>query len=153
MTKRVDFILLSADACSWVKESQPTDPGEGAGQGSTGGTRACGMGLAVLSARVLYRSKKPRFSDRALFFLQNARTVGRRLRKNRGGSESHSGSRVFLLGDAEGPREFSSALLHYRTLLFLVYVVETSENNLCLLSFADGQGSVCNSVSTSARTS
>lgn len=82
-------------------------------------------------------SEKSRFSDRALFFLQNARTVGRRLRKSRGGSESYSSSRAFLLGDAERPCEFISALLHYWTLLFLVHVVETSENNLCLLSFAE----------------
>lgn len=26
LTKRVDFIRLSADACSWVKESHTTDP-------------------------------------------------------------------------------------------------------------------------------
>lgn len=71
------------------------------------------MGLAVLSTRVLYRSEKSRYSERALFFLQNARTVGRRLRKSRGGSESHCGSRAFLLGDAEGPA--SSSLLCYIT--------------------------------------
>lgn len=63
------------------------------------------MGLAALSARVFYRSKKSRFSDRALLLLQNAHTIGSRQRTSRGGSDSYSSSRVFLLGDAEGPYE------------------------------------------------
>lgn len=61
------------------------------------------MELAVLSARVFYRSKKSRFSDRALLFLQNAHTIGRRQRTSRGGSDSYSSSRAFLPRDAEGP--------------------------------------------------
>lgn len=44
LTKRVDFIRLSADACSWVKESHTTDPRVGLGREALGEQELVGWG-------------------------------------------------------------------------------------------------------------